>query len=104
MTMCVWVGRQLCPQPSNRFRQRPQQARPPMQRVWLGQPVVEDEAEFFGYWRIQRYTLFLGNTTTHFMANAHIDRKPGGAHQILRELQEVDLGLRRFPLSHEYDP
>ena len=63
-------------------------------------PVVEDEAEFFGYWRIQRYTLFLGNTMTHFMANAHINRKPGGAHQILRELQEVDLGLRRFPLSN----
>lgn len=63
-------------------------------------PIVEQESEFIGYWRIQRYTLFTGNTITHFMANAHINRKPGGAHQILRELQEVDLGLRRFPLSN----
>ena len=30
------------------------------------------------------------------MANAHINRKPGGAHQILRELQEADLGLRAW--------
>lgn len=63
-------------------------------------PIVEHKAEFFGYWWIQRYTLFPENTITHFIANAHINRKPGGAHQILKELQEVDLGLRRFPLSN----
>ena len=62
-------------------------------------PVVEHEPEFLGYWRIQQYTLFSENTITHFMANAHINRKPGGAHQILRELQEADLGLRRFRMS-----
>ena len=63
-------------------------------------PVIEHGPEFVGYWRIQRYTLFPENTITHFMANAHINRKPGGAHQILRELQEVDLGLRRFRMSN----
>lgn len=63
-------------------------------------PVVEHEPDFFGYWRIQQYTLFPGNTMTHFMANGYINRKPGGAHQILRELQEADLGLRRFQLSN----
>ena len=63
-------------------------------------PAIEHEPEFFGYWRIQQYTLFPENTITHFMANAHINRKPGGADQILRELQVVDLGLRRFPMSN----
>ena len=62
-------------------------------------PVVEHDPDFIGYWRVQQYTLFPGNTITHFMANAHINRKPGGTHQILRELQEADLGLRRFQLS-----
>lgn len=62
--------------------------------------VVEHEPEYVGYWRIQQYTLFPANTITHFMANAHINRKPGGAHQILRELQEADLGLRRYPLAN----
>ena len=63
-------------------------------------PVVEHDPDFVGYWRIQQYTLFHGNTISHFMANAHINRKPGGAHQILRELQEADLGLRRFQMSN----
>ena len=62
-------------------------------------PVVEHDPEYFGYWRIQKYTLFSENSVTHFMANSHINRKPGGAHQILREMQEVDLGLRRYSLA-----
>lgn len=69
----------------------------PLNKFWA--PVIEPEEELFGCWRIQKFTVFPGNTITHFMSNGPINQKPAGAHQMLRELQTVDLDLRRLPLS-----
>ncbi|KAJ5177083.1 uncharacterized protein N7482_002960 [Penicillium canariense] len=36
---------------------------------------------------------------THFVSNKGINERPGGPHDLFRNLQNVDLGLRRYPLS-----
>ncbi len=62
-------------------------------------PITLREPECVGDWRIHTYDLLPGNHITHFMANATINNKPGGAHDIFRALQGADMGLQRFPLA-----
>lgn len=62
-------------------------------------PITLREPECVGDWRIHIYDLLPGNHVTHFMANAAINNKPGGAHDMFRALQGADIGLQRFPLA-----
>lgn len=49
----------------------------------------------------QKFTYNIPNigTVTHFSANREVLGQPGGPNDLFRELQLVDLGLRRYPLK-----
>lgn len=48
---------------------------------------------FLGHWVLHTYKLCENNYITHFMANQHINGRPGGANDILLEMQKGD-GVR----------
>lgn len=62
-------------------------------------PIQAPATELLGYWRIQTFTIPGMGTVTHFQSNAHINRKAGGADDILKELQEADLKLCRHKMK-----
>lgn len=51
------------------------------------------------HWRIHTYKISEGNVITHFHSNGPLNHQAGGAHEMFRALQEVDIGLQRFPLT-----
>ena len=52
--------------------------------------------QFMGHWVMHTYKLCENNYITHFMANQHINGRPGGANDILLAMQEgEDVGLKR---------
>ena len=62
-------------------------------------PVMLREPEYIGDWRVHTFDLLPGNHVTHFMANGTLNNKPGGAHDMFKALQGVDVGLQRFALA-----
>ncbi|KAK4695373.1 hypothetical protein P7C71_g2375, partial [Lecanoromycetidae sp. Uapishka_2] len=58
-------------------------------------PIQAPKTELLGYWRIQTFEIPGLGTVTHYQSNAHINRKAGGAHQILEDLQKAELDLCR---------
>ena len=57
---------------------------------------VECTKLFLGHWVLLTYKLCENNYVTHFMANRHINGRPGGANDMLLEMQKGDgLGLKR---------
>ena len=51
---------------------------------------------FMGHWVLLTYKLCENNYVTHFMANQHINGRPGGANDMLLEMQKGDgVGLKR---------
>lgn len=63
-------------------------------------PVTQRPPVFAGHWRIHTYDIAPGCWVTHFHANSHINKQPGGPHDMFRALQEENLGLQRFPLTN----
>jgi hypothetical protein len=49
----------------------------------------------------QKFTYMIENigTVTHFSANRDVLSQPNGPNDLFRQLQLVDLGLRRYPLQ-----
>ncbi|KAL2871015.1 uncharacterized protein BJX67DRAFT_377626 [Aspergillus lucknowensis] len=60
-------------------------------------PQIEDRS--FSPYRKFTYTLPGAGTVTQFVSNRQINSRPDGPDDIFQQLQEVDLGLRRYPLS-----
>ena len=49
--------------------------------------VGHPEITSLGHWKLMTYKLCNDNYVTHFLANKHINGRPGGANDIFRELQ-----------------
>jgi hypothetical protein len=59
--------------------------------------------DFTCNYRIQRYTIpGIEGFVTHFIANKTIVEEPSGPDDMFEELQRVDIGLRRRPLSQGF--
>ena len=57
---------------------------------------VQFTKQFLGHWVMLTYKLCENNYITHFLANRHINGRPGGANDVFLQLQEGDgLGLKR---------
>jgi hypothetical protein len=61
----------------------------------LVQPTRED----YGRYEKLTYKLEDIGTVTHFVANRKALEQPNGPNDLFRQLQLVDLGLRRYPLQ-----
>lgn len=55
---------------------------------------------FTNNYRINTYTIPGCGTVTHFQANLNINEQTGGPNDMFLALQQVDLGLKRFPMSN----
>lgn len=62
-------------------------------------PIQAPTTENLGFWRIQTFDIPGLGTVTHFQSNAHINRKTGGPHQMLEDLQKADLELCRHKMK-----
>ena len=57
---------------------------------------VQCTKQFLGHWVLYTYKLCENNYITHFLANKHINGRPGGANDMLLEMQKGDgVGLKR---------
>ncbi|KAI9788744.1 MAG: hypothetical protein M1816_006601 [Peltula sp. TS41687] len=59
---------------------------------------------FTDNYRINTYHIPRCGTVTHFQANWNINERAGGPDDMFLDLQQVDLGLKRFPLTNSQLP
>ncbi|KAL1851225.1 hypothetical protein Plec18170_006550 [Paecilomyces lecythidis] len=75
----------------------------PVQRAILADSkyalVNVDKASLAPYYTRVTYTLNGVGAITHFVANKAATARPGGPNDLFRQLQVVDVGLRRYPLQ-----
>lgn len=62
-------------------------------------PIQAPTVECLGGWRIQTFSIPGLGDVMHLQSNAHINRKAGGPHQMLEDLQKADLELRRHKMK-----
>ena len=78
---------------------------PPYTQEIYGHAMSHDEyrghvqppnVQHLGHWKVLTYKLCDGNYITHFLANKHINARPGGANDVFVEVQKGDgVGLKR---------
>ncbi|KAI9884066.1 MAG: hypothetical protein M1823_004156 [Watsoniomyces obsoletus] len=65
---------------------------------------VEESHQFVGNYRINQYHLPGCGWVSHIQVNRPISTRPGGPDDMFVQLQQEDLGLKRFPLGNSTMP
>lgn len=63
-------------------------------------PDVHHAVRLTAHYRINTYTILGCGTITHFQPNVFANQRRNGPDDLFVQLQETDVGLKRFPLSN----
>lgn len=67
-------------------------------------PDVHHAVRLTAHYRINTYTILGCGTITHFQPNVFANQRRNGPDDLFVQLQETDVGLKRFPLSNSLVP